>query len=63
MDVRTRLIVGEYAFTSENPEIRVMLRQFAHAYSSALAYGDPDLARQIMGEALRIKVSQDIAVN
>jgi hypothetical protein len=63
MDVMTRLIEGEYAFASENPGIRATLRQLSHAYSGALASRDEELARRVKGEALHLKVSQDISVN
>ena len=64
MDVMTRPFTdGDYAFASENPTIRCVLRQLDHAYNSALVAGQDELAWQIKGEALRLKVSQDIAIN
>jgi hypothetical protein len=64
MEVSTRPITdGDYAFASDNPTIRSVLRQLDHAYNSALVAGQNKLASQIKAEALRLKVAQDIAIN
>ena len=64
MKVKTRPVTyGDYAFASENPTIRPVLRQLDHAYNAAMVAGQGELAWQIKRQALGLKVSQDIAIN